>query len=109
MARRSTVLKTSLLLAALVAAGGAAAQDVEAGRWFAENNCARCHAVGPEGPSPLAAAPAFRTFPEKWDLSALEEALAEGIVTGHEAMPEFVLSPQEIQDFLAYLATLKGD
>ncbi|HWL21031.1 MAG TPA: cytochrome c, partial [Bradyrhizobium sp.] len=35
------------------------------------------------------------------------EALAEGIVTGHPAMPEFQLSPDEIHDLLSYLKTLE--
>jgi hypothetical protein len=35
------------------------------------------------------------------------EALAEGINTGHAAMPEFVLDPDQIHDLLSYLKTLE--
>jgi mono/diheme cytochrome c family protein len=97
------------LAAALIAAATgtrAADPDIEAGRRFAEANCSRCHAIGPTGASPLAEAPPFRTFVRKWPLENLEEALAEGIVVGHDAMPEFELSPRQIADLIGYLGTL---
>ena len=96
------------VLAALVVAGPAGAQpaSAERGKAMAERLCARCHAIGVSGASPLAEAPPLRTFNEKWPLEQLEEALAEGIMTGHPEMPEFELTPEEIQDLLAYLATL---
>jgi len=37
----------------------------------------------------------------------LEEALAEGIFTGHPAMPEIQLDPEEIGDFIAFLRSLQ--
>jgi mono/diheme cytochrome c family protein len=51
-------------------------------------------------------APPFREFAAKWPLDALEEALADGIVTGHPEMPEFKLTPDQISAFIAYLETL---
>ncbi len=81
--------------------------DIRAGRQFAESNCARCHAIGPTGASPFATAPPFRTFANRWPLENLEEALAEGIFTGHPAMPEFQLTPQEIGSFIGYLETIQ--
>ena len=81
--------------------------DVEKGRIFAEKNCGKCHALGRDGESPHEAAPAFRTFGEKWPVESLAESLAEGIVTGHADMPEFVLTPEEIGDFLGYLRSLE--
>jgi hypothetical protein len=36
----------------------------------------------------------------------LAEALAEGIVSGHPDMPEFVFEPAEIEAILAYLGAL---
>jgi hypothetical protein len=38
----------------------------------------------------------------------LEEALAEGIVTGHPDMPEFMASPDQINAIIAYIASPKG-
>jgi hypothetical protein len=37
---------------------------------------------------------------------ALQEALAEGVVTAHPAMPEFMFEPDEIGDLIAYLDAL---
>ena len=55
----------------------------------------------------LAIAPPFRTLHTKYPLENLEEAMAEGIVTGHPAMPEFRLDPGQIHDVLAYFRTLE--
>lgn len=70
-------------------------------------NCARCHAIDAASQSPEPKAPPFREVVKKYDPDALEEALAEGIVTGHEKMPEFAFEPQEITAIIAYLDTLK--
>ena len=80
---------------------------VEAGRDIADRLCARCHAIGAEGESPHEEAPPFRTFADKWPVAHLGEALAEGISVGHPDMPEFVLEPDEIDAFIAYLESLE--
>jgi len=80
--------------------------DPKAGHQFAEQNCARCHAIGRTGASPFKDAPPFRLFAQRWPLEDVEEALAEGIVTGHKDMPEFELTPEQIGDLIAYLRTL---
>ena len=72
------------------------------------DNCARCHAIDDADSSPEPKAPPFREVVEKYQPSALEEALAEGIVTGHEAMPQFVFVPEQIAAIIAYLESLKG-
>lgn len=83
------------------------AADQSAGNIFATNNCARCHATGKTGNSPYPKAPPFRIIARKYVLEDLSEALAEGIFTGHNTMPEFTLSTRQIDDLLAYLNTLK--
>jgi mono/diheme cytochrome c family protein len=45
----------------------------------------------------------MRTFRERWPVEHLAEALAEGIMVGHEEMPEFRMTTSEIDAFLAYL------
>src|SRR5262245_17825149 len=85
--------------------------EVERGRAFAQKNCATCHASGPAGSSPYKPAPPFRTLHERYDVEGLAEALAEGIVVGHTGarqMPQFALSPAEIDDLLAYLKSLES-
>lgn len=70
-------------------------------------NCARCHAIDQASASPEPKAPPFRDVLKKYEASALEEALAEGIVTGHEQMPQFAFEPEQIAAIVAYLDTLK--
>jgi cytochrome c len=102
----------AIAVAAMFTAGPAAAQgNVEAGHMIVTDNCAVCHATETAGDSPNPAAPPFRTFSSKWPLESLEEALAEGIVVGHEGidMPEFVFEPEQISDIIAYLGTIQTD
>ena len=95
------------LLALLVCFCPAHAQNVDRGRAFAQAHCARCHAIGPTGRSPFPPAPPFRTLHQRYPVETLEESLAEGIVTGHPAMPEFRLEPNEVADFIAFLKSLE--
>ena len=85
------------------------AQDPRAQRGlvFARTHCARCHSIDKVSPSPLAVAPPFRTLHERYPINSLEEALAEGIVTGHPSMPEFRLEPDQIGNLIAFLKTLE--
>jgi mono/diheme cytochrome c family protein len=86
------------------------AGDAEAGRAFAEARCSGCHAVGETGASPYAPAPPLRTLNQKYDVEGLAEAFAEGILVGHKGpaqMPEFVLTPEEIDDLIAYLKSFE--
>ena len=90
--------------------GGTAAAEVlvEAGRTIAEERCAACHAIGAADESRLDPAPAFRELHHRYPVEHLAEALAEGIEVGHEAMPEIVLEPREIDALIAYLKTLES-
>jgi cytochrome c len=95
------------VLALLLGSALARGQDVDRGRAFAQAHCARCHAIGLTGRSPFRPAPPFRTLHQRYRVETLEESLAEGIVTGHPAMPEFRLEPNEIADFIAFLKGLE--
>ena len=83
------------------------AQSAEQGLAYARANCARCHAIDKVSESPLRTAPPFRSLHQRYRVDFLAEALAEGITTGHPAMPEFTLTPKQIGDFLSFLETLK--
>jgi mono/diheme cytochrome c family protein len=100
------VLIVALLIGPAPAAWGQAG-DPRLGQTFAERNCAACHAIGRSGESRVPAAPAFRRLHLRYPVEQLAEALAEGITTGHTLMPEFQLSPVQIEDLLAYLKTLE--
>ncbi|MCE9523015.1 MAG: cytochrome c, partial [Alphaproteobacteria bacterium] len=84
--------------------------DVERGRALVQARCSSCHAVGPMGDSPYPPAPPLRTLNDKYDVEGLAEAFAEGILVGHKGlrqMPEFVFPPEEIDDLIAYLKSLR--
>ena len=84
-----------------------AASDVAAGKAYAQANCARCHSIDKSTPSSLPIAPPFRTLHERYPVESLEEALGEGIVTGHPSMPEFKLDPGQVGDFISFLKSLE--
>lgn len=77
------------------------------GQTLAEAYCASCHAVGQSGESPAPEAPPFRRLSESYRVSALEEALAEGISVGHPAMPEFRFSPEDVDALVRYLQSIQ--
>ena len=85
------------------------ADDVAAGHKLVEANCSRCHAIGKTGESPLAKAPPFREVVKRYPVEFLEEALVEGIVTGHNEMPEFTFEPDQASEIVAYLNSLKKE
>ena len=82
------------------------ATKIAKGRAIVEANCARCHAIGMDDTSHHEEAPPFRVVVTRYPPENLAEALAEGIVSGHPDMPEFVFQPPEIDAILAYLSTL---
>jgi mono/diheme cytochrome c family protein len=77
------------------------------GLTLARANCARCHAIDKVGASPLKLAPPFRELHDRYPVESLEEALGEGIVTGHPNMPEFRLDPGQVGDMISYLKWLE--
>lgn len=105
MTSTTAVLMAFAALAGIASAASAQSNGAVSREGFAllDANCARCHAIGRTGPSPLESAPPFRTLARKYPLENLSEALAEGIMTGHPAMPQFAFKPVEIDAILAYL------
>jgi cytochrome c len=103
-------MKAPILVASLVwclGVGATEAASEQRGFVFARTHCAQCHAIDKVSESPLKIAPPFRTLHQKYPIENLEEALAEGISTGHPTMPEFRLQVDQIADFLAFLRTLE--
>ncbi len=92
--------------AVMAAQGWAAPADVARGRAIAEARCARCHAIGRDDAAKHPEAPNFRDLHRRWPVEMMQEALAEGIMTGHPDMPEARFEADEIDAFLAYLDSL---
>ena len=105
-----TLCKSISALALVVGLGQPALASetdrAKAGAALVTQHCSRCHAVAADDRSSHKDAPPFRTFAAKWPLENLEEALAEGIVTGHPDMPTFVFEPAEIDVVIEYLHAL---
>ncbi len=104
---RQALVTLMLTTPALVTAAHAATSDVQRGRAYASRHCGGCHSIDRTSKSPFDKAPPFRTLHNRYPIETLAEALAEGISTGHPAMPEAVLSPDEIHDLLTFLKTLE--
>ncbi len=88
-------------------AAGVLEPAAQRGLVLVQTNCARCHAIGRTGGSPLKIAPPFRTLHQHYPVEDLQEPLAEGIVTGHPTMPEFRFDPGQVGDVIAYLKSLE--
>jgi cytochrome c len=93
---------------------GAAAQSdaeltaqVKRGEALLERLCAGCHAIGPAGTSPNPQAPPFRMLGRRYKIESLEEALGEGLISGHPDMPEFRLNGREVGEAIAYLNAIQ--
>jgi len=106
--RMERAIAGGIVAAALVLLSNpTAASNVAQGRRLALLYCAKCHATDKVSPSPLKIAPPFRTLHERYPIEMLQEALAEGIVTGHPSMPEFRFDADQVGDFMAFLKTLE--
>jgi mono/diheme cytochrome c family protein len=105
--------RTVLILAAALSATalGAHAQSVDVtsrGRLLVQRYCATCHSIDRQGKSPNAAAPPFRDLHQRYRVDDLAEALAEGILVGHPAMPEMRFPPDDVKAILAYIRSIQG-
>ncbi|MCC5977830.1 MAG: cytochrome c [Salinarimonas sp.] len=97
---------------ALAEAKSGWAPDPETGRALLAENCASCHAIDATGTSPIPEAVAFHEISERYPVQALEEALAEGIMVGHDGvpqMPEFRFDAIQIGDIVAYLESIQAE
>jgi len=49
----------------------------------------------------------LRDLSKRYPVDNLAEAFAEGIVTGHPAMPRFTFAPLEVDALLTYIKSLE--
>ncbi len=99
-----------LAMLAMLASAPASAQDIQSlrrGEALLARHCASCHATGRAGASPRADAPAFRALGRKYPVETLEEALAEGLMSGHPDMPEFSFDAADVGAIIAYLKSIQ--
>jgi mono/diheme cytochrome c family protein len=106
MARLTLIVAAGL--AAFATAASAQVDQISRGRLLVQRYCADCHAIGRNGQSPNHGAPAFRDLNSRYKVDDLAEALAEGILTGHPAMPEMKFPPDDVQAILAYIKSVQA-
>lgn len=99
-------------LAIMAAASPATAADDQPalqkhGEALVSKYCARCHAIGRAGASPHRGAPAFRMLARRYPIEGLEEALGEGLVSGHPHMPEFRFKGDDVGAIIEYLKSIQ--
>lgn len=101
--RISRVILANLVIGGVTA--NAFAQDqADLGRALAIQYCSGCHAVEPEGESPLPKAPPFRKLSQRFPIDALEETFVDAIDTGHPEMPVFKATREQIDAIIDYIA-----
>jgi mono/diheme cytochrome c family protein len=97
-----------VLLLASLAATTAQAQNPQQGATSANDVCGRCHAVrGGQASSPNGRAPTFTELANTPGMTAA--ALNVALTTPHAGMPMFVLTPEQRQDIIAYILSLKSN
>lgn len=103
---RNVRLVLVLLAVFFVASAPAFAADVESGRKLAEETCARCHDVGPDG--------AFKQFPPSFAAIAVFRSPADiraRILYPplHSNMPQMgiIWAPGVINNLVAYIVSLE--
>jgi mono/diheme cytochrome c family protein len=106
MSARICQLAIALLLLPNVAMAQSSPRE-QRGQTFVIANCGKCHATDKVSESPLKIAPPFRELHLRYPVESLQEALVEGIKTGHANMPEFRLDSGQAADVIAYLKTLE--
>jgi len=88
-------------------AGHALDREQRHGKALLEAECARCHAIGKTGRSPLDEAPPFRTFGDKLYDTDFEQRLQNGLTTIHPGMPTFRFNREDAEAAVNYLKAIQ--
>jgi mono/diheme cytochrome c family protein len=104
-------LSLVLLLGASLASPGAGAQEpgnAERGKVMASRLCSECHYTGGyDAESTNAKAPPFRAIANTRGMTAM--ALGVWMQTSHPTMPNIRLTPETLDDIIAYIRSLKSE
>src|SRR5215213_7074105 len=87
------------------AAIGEARADPARGLALAERWCAQCHGVRPNQASPGQGAPSFSQIAA--EPSVTEMSLRVFLRTPHPTMPNLILGPDELDDLVGYILSMK--
>ena len=98
----------SIVLAAVLPAAAMAqeAGDAKRGLAYATANCAECHGVlAADQESPRRGLATFKKIAETPGMTGT--AIAVWLQTSHPTMPNFVISPEDRADIVAYILSLR--
>jgi len=96
------------LIAGMVSAASAQAPvagDPQAGRAYALKNCVNCHMVSPSQSPSVRTAPSFQAIADMQ--STTEMSLHAFLTTTHPRMPNYIVPPNNGQDVVAYILSLR--
>jgi cytochrome c len=106
--RSSCPVAITLFLWASTAVAQGLPGDPEAGRKLAQDVCAVCHIVSEDQlHDPGAGAPTFFEVVAHPSVTAL--SLRVFLRTPHARMPDLMLTPDETDDIISYILTLRGE
>ena len=106
---KAAITAALVVLQIVVPSQGAIAQDeavLKRGRAIAALRCARCHAVGRDDERPHAIVIPFRDLHTRFPIDMLVQAKESLVIAGHDEMPMFELSRDDMQALLAYIDSL---
>jgi cytochrome c len=95
------------LAAACPALGQSGAARLKRAELLLERHCGACHAVGRTGASKRRRAVPLRELGRMYPVDDLQEALAEGLISGHPEMPEFTFAPADVGAIIDYLKSIQ--
>ncbi|WP_334162244.1 c-type cytochrome [Phenylobacterium sp.] len=105
--RRLPILLLAALALPTLAVAAERDASAERGKVLVQRHCAGCHAIATTGRSRNPAAPPFRELHRRYPVENLAEALAEGIIVGHPAMPELRFGPTDVNAIIRYLKSVQ--
>lgn len=107
MMLKSTILVVGISCAATIGASAQVFGDTQKGQAYARIICAECHAVErAQAPSPNGNAPPFAAVATTPGITEL--ALRTWLQTPHPTMPNLLLKPDERDNVIAYILSLKN-
>jgi mono/diheme cytochrome c family protein len=105
--KRITFLAVCSLFGGMASPAQTQTADADAGEAYAEKVCAQCHAIHRTGLSPEPKATPFRDVANTPGMTGI--ALRVWLTTPHRTMPNIAIEPQDMDNVIAYILTLKDE
>jgi len=102
--KTAAALALAMAFLPLLPTGGATAAELR-GRILSQQWCAQCHGVGLNQSSANPDAPSFSAIAV--EPSATEFSLRTFLRVPHPTMPNFILKPEDVDDLVEYIISLK--